>query len=147
MLLSRIQGIATIAGTIAVSLWVWVPAASSGSPSPVGNRAVYAPIQIISYEFGSKSMSGYFARQSDACFVTLMIIETSEPEASLPLSPTRVRLVLYPGQIAGLDSDEGRSLNFTCGEGATTLSVDAGGRAWLLELQARAMQNAIAQRH
>ena len=41
---------------------------------------------------------------------------------------TRVRLVLNPGETAGLDSEEGRSLNFTCGEGATALVVDSGER-------------------
>ena len=48
---------------------------------------------------------------------------------------TRVRLVLNPGQTAGLDSEEGRSLNFTCDEGATALLVDSGEREKLVELQ------------
>jgi hypothetical protein len=45
-------------------------------------------------------------------------------------------LMLLPGQIAGLDSEEGRSLNFTCGERGTTLSVDAGERDRLGNFQA-----------
>ena len=45
---------------IAVSLWVWAPAASSGSLSQLEGKAAYQPVQNISYEFGSKSMSGYF---------------------------------------------------------------------------------------
>jgi hypothetical protein len=45
---------------IAVNLWAWAPAASSGSLSQVEGRAAYQLIQNISYEFGSKSMSGYF---------------------------------------------------------------------------------------
>jgi DNA-binding transcriptional LysR family regulator len=49
-------------------------------------------------------------------------------------SATRVRLVLLPGQIAGLE--EGRSLNFTCGEGGTTLLVSAGERDRLVNIQA-----------
>jgi hypothetical protein len=43
--------------------------------------------------------------------------------------------MLNPGQIAGLDSEEGRSLNLTCGEGATSLLVDVGERDRLVELQ------------
>jgi len=127
--------ISLFAGTIVGSLWAWVPAAWSGSPSPVEDQASYLPIQSISYEFGSKSMSGYFVDQAATCRVTLMIIERIEPEKSLPSSPTRVRLVLSPGQIAGLDSEEGQSLNFTCGEDAKTLLVDAGERAKLVALQ------------
>jgi hypothetical protein len=69
-------------------------------------------------------MSGYFLQHAVTCRVTVMIIEKSDPEQLPPFSATRVRLVLTPGQIAGLDSEEGRSLNFTCGEGAATLLVD-----------------------
>ena len=136
---------ATIAGTIAVGLWAWIPAASGGSPATDQTR--YLPIQSISHEFGSKSMSGYFVEQAGTCLVMLMIIENSDPEESLPLSPTRVRLVLYPEQVAGLDSEEGRSLNFTCGEDATTLLVEVGERESLVALQEAALQKTIAQRH
>ena len=37
---------------IAVSLWVWAPAASSGSLSQLEGKAAYQPVQNISYEFG-----------------------------------------------------------------------------------------------
>jgi hypothetical protein len=146
MLSSKLPGIAAFAGTIAVGVWVWVPAASSGSPSSVDDKAKYAPVQSISYEFGSKAMSGYFVEQSATCVVTLMITEKSDPEGSLAQTPTRVRLELTPGQIVGLDSEEGRSLNFTCGEGATTLSVDVGEREKLVQLQNLALQDYIAQK-
>src|SRR5262249_51731788 len=135
--------ISTFAGTIAVSLWAGVPVASSGSPSPLENQVRYLPVQSISYEFGSKSMSGYFVEQAAACVVTLMVVEKRDPEV---VSPMRVRLVLYPGQVAGLDSDEGRSLNFTCGDGATTLLVYPGERERLVALQASALQKNFAQR-
>jgi len=138
--------ISAFAGTIAVGLWVWVPAASSGSPSSVEGRAAYGPIQSISYEFGSKWMSGYFVQQANNCVVTLMIAERADPEERLPPPATRVRLVLQPKQIAGLDSEEGRSLNFTCGDDATSLIVDAGERESLVKLQQRALQDTIAQK-
>jgi hypothetical protein len=124
-------------GTLAACLWVCAPTASAGSPSAVEDKAVFAPIESIRYDFGSKSMSGYFVEQAKACHVTLMVSEATDPEKSPPPSATRVRLVLSPGQIAGLDSDEGRSLNFTCGEGGRTLLVDAGERDRLVRLQAR----------
>lgn len=126
---------AALVVTSVVSLTIGIPSASSGSQSSEVSEAEYRPIQSISYEFGSKSTSGYFVQQDGACFVVLMVTENSEPEASRLISPTRVRLVLYPGEIAGLDSEEGRSLNFTCGEAAATLLVTEGSRDKLVALQ------------
>jgi hypothetical protein len=126
--------IAAFAGTIAMNLPIAVPAALSGPLPPVEGQAQYRPIQSIRYEFGSKSMSGYFVDEDATCQVTLMISEAGDPEQELPLSAARVRLQLHPGQMAGLDSEEGRSLNFTCGDNAATLLVDAGERDRLMEL-------------
>ena len=143
MFSKKLPRISAFAGTIAVGLCAWASAASSGSPSPAEDRAQYVPIQSISYDFGSKSMSGYFVQQAGTCLVMLMVFEKSDPDKSLPPSATRVRLVLNPGQIAGLDSEEGRSLNFTCSEGATTLLVDVGERNRLVALQTHTLQKAV----
>jgi hypothetical protein len=102
------------------------------------------PLQSISYQFGSKFMSGYFVQQGGKCIVTLMVVEKSDPEELLPLSPTRVRLLLDPDQIAGLDSEEGQSVNLTCTDGGKVLVVDVGERDRLVELQDHALQKAIA---
>jgi hypothetical protein len=142
MLSRKLPGISAFAGTIAVSLWTWMPVAWSGPPSPVEDTAHYAPIQSISHDFGSKSTRGYFVQRAGACLVTLMVFEKSDPDKSLPTSATRLRLMLNQGQIAGLDSEEGRSLNFTCGEDATTLLVDVGERDRLVELQAPELRRA-----
>jgi hypothetical protein len=81
-------------------------------------------------------MSGFFVQEAATCFVALMIIEKSDPEAELTATATRVRLVLNPGQIAGLDSEEGYSVNLTCGESAKTMLADFGNREKLMALQA-----------
>jgi hypothetical protein len=141
----KLLNISLFAGMIAGSLWAWIPAASSGPPLRVEDRTTYVPIQSISYDFGSKSMRGYFVEDVATCRVTLMIIERSDPDTSLPPSPTRVRLVLSPGQIAGLDSEEGKSLNFTCGKDGKTLLVDAGERAKLVALQSLTLPKTVAQ--
>ena len=65
----------------------------------------------------------------------LMVYEKTDADAAPTSTATRVRLVLNPGETAGLDSEEGRSLNFTCGEEATALVVDSGERDKLVELQ------------
>ena len=80
-------------------------------------------------------MSGYFVELTAKCVVMLMVSEKKDPDTDFSNSATRVRLVLNPGQTAGLDSEEGRSLNFTCGQGATALVVDSGEREKLVELQ------------
>jgi hypothetical protein len=54
--------------------------------------------------------------------------------------------MLDPGEVAGLDSEEGRSLNFTCGEDAATLLVDYGERSELVARQGFAVSNRVAVR-
>jgi hypothetical protein len=125
MLIRKTAQASAFAGTVAISLWA---SAASAQSQPVKSEARYAPIQSIRYDFGSKSMSGYFLDQTAKCLVMLMVYEKPNPDAASSNSATRVRLVLNPGQTAGLDSEEGRSLNFTCGEGATALLVDSGER-------------------
>ncbi len=135
MLLGRTSGVVALCGAMAVGLLAWIPPASSGSPTPAEGESQYLPVQSISYAFGSKSLSGYFVQKSSTCRVMLMISEKRDPEESPLPSAARVRLVLNPGQIAGLDSEEGRSLNFTCGEDGAKLLVQTGDTARLIELQ------------
>jgi hypothetical protein len=95
----------------------------------------YEALQSISYGFGSKTTSGYFTARSGKCSLNLMVIEKSPQDQPLPVTAARVRLTLYPCQVAGLDSEEGESLNFTCGVEATALIVDTGARDRLIALQ------------
>ncbi len=133
MLIKKIAYAFAFAGAVGLSLWA--SAASSQSQPPVKDEARYAPIASIRYDFGSKSMSGYYVQQAAKCLVMVMVSEKSDPDAGASTTATRIRLALDPGQTAGLDSDEGRSLNFTCSEGATALVVDSGQREYLVELQ------------
>jgi hypothetical protein len=115
-------------------------------PVPNQGNARYLPLQAISYEFGSKATRGYFVVRGAVCVVTLMIIERSDLDRPSPLTATRVRLMLDPGQIAGVDSEEGRSLNFTCGDDAATLVVNSGERSELMAQQGLAITNTVAER-
>jgi hypothetical protein len=135
-----IPNLATFAGTTAMCLGSLVSGASGESLSLQG-RARFEPIQAITFEFGSKLTTGYFG----ACVVTLMLTENGDPEHPLGLSPTRIRLILSPGQVAGFDSDEGRSLNFTCERGAATMLVDIGECDRLVALQDAAVQPHFAK--
>lgn len=130
---------------IAVSLCALAPAVAGGPLSESEGRAQYRPVQSISYEFGTKFVSGYFVQKSATCLATLMIVEKSDPEYVVPQTPTRIRLVLKPGQVAGLDSEEGHSLNVTCGEAAATLDVELGERSKLVAAQAFTLPQTIAK--
>jgi hypothetical protein len=129
------------AGTVMFGL----SASAAPAMAQVKDETKYAPIQSIRYDFGSKSMSGYFVDQAKRCLVTLMVYEKRDPDAASSSTATRVRLVLNPGETAGLDSEEGRSLNFTCGEEATALIVDAGKREELIELQRLSLRRTASE--
>ena len=125
MFVRKIAHLSACAGTAAIGLSA--SAALSQTQAPIG-QAKYAPIQNISYDFGSKSMSGYFVEQASQCLVMLMVSEKADPDAAPPATAARVRLVLSPGQMAGLDSEQGRSLNFTCGDGRDARSSSTSAR-------------------
>jgi hypothetical protein len=116
----------SIARAAVACLWFCAALAAVAESSLAEDQHRFKALESISYGFGSKFTSGFFVAQSGACLLTLMVIEKSQPDEPLPFTAVRLRLTLKPGQMAGLDSEEGRSLNFTCGEGATTLLVNAG---------------------
>lgn len=144
MLSRKIRSLSALAALVAASQLAWAAGASSASPGLAEARAEYVPLQSMSYQFGSKFMSGYFVQDASQCLVMLMVIERSDPDQPLPATAARVRLLLHPGQIAGLDSEEGRSLNITCGERAAKLLVEAGERDALVALQVRSPSREVA---
>jgi hypothetical protein len=143
MFIEKIARAASIAGAVTVGMWA--SAASSQSPAQRMEEVRYRPIDSIRYDFGSKSANGYFVEQAKKCVVMLMVYEKLAPDAASSVTATRVRLVLNPGQTAGLDSEEGRSLNFTCGEGAMALLVDSGDREQLVELQTLSLRKTASE--
>lgn len=124
MLARNIKGVA-IAGSLIASVAAAAAVASSASTALPGQTS-YVPMQAISRDLGSKSAIGYFISDAGACQVVLMIGDNADPETGLRQTAARLRLALLPGQIAGLDSEEGPSLDLTCGEGAATLIVRNG---------------------
>jgi hypothetical protein len=143
MSIKKIASASAFAGTVIISLLA--SAASAQSQAPVKGGAKYVPIQSIRYDFGSKSTTGYFVEQAAKCVAMLMVYEKPDPDSDAPSSATRVRLVLSPGETAGLDSEEGRSLNFTCGQGAKALLVDAGERERLIEFQTLSLRKTASE--
>jgi hypothetical protein len=124
---------------------LWASAASSQPPASHMEEITYRPIDSIRYDFGSKSANGYFVQQAARCVVTLMVYEKPDADMGPSNTATRVRLVLKPGETAGLDSEEGRSLNFTCGAEAAALIVDSGERDKLVDLQTLSLRKTASQ--
>ena len=125
----------TLAGAAAAILIAGDLAASSETPKPADGLTRYRHMQGFSYTFGTKFTSGYFVKKSGRCFLTLMIVEKPDPDTQPPATAARFRILLNPGQIAGLDSEEGGSLNFTCDAAAEALKVELGERERLVTRQ------------
>lgn len=123
--LNTAKGKAVIAMGVVLVLGAGV-AQSLNAAAMSGAEIVYQPVQAISYELGSKRAVGYFSQVASACEVTLMVAEAVDPEVATPTSAARLRLSLEPGQGAALDSEEGQSIDLTCGPRAETLSVRKG---------------------
>jgi hypothetical protein len=111
-----------ILGAVMIAAGAAVAAVASNA-APAGDQATYKPMQSISHDLGSKSAIGYFLRESGECRIVLMIAEKADPEAGPMPSAARLRLALRPGQGAGLDSADGRSIDLACGDEAATLTV------------------------
>jgi hypothetical protein len=111
-----------IAGAAAVAL-----AAGSTMALAVPETArAYRPIQSISYDLGSKRAVGYFEQKDGACHLVLMVAEAAAVGTDDTPSAARLRLDLTPGQRASLDSEQGSSIDVTCGDRGETLLVDRG---------------------
>jgi hypothetical protein len=83
----------------------------------------FGPIDAISYQFGSKRAVGYFDTSNGKCQITLMVAEAIDPEVARPVSAARLLFSIWPGESAGLASEEGPSMELTCGAGAQTVVV------------------------
>ena len=77
MFIRKIAQVSAFTGTVAISLLA--SAASSQALMPVKGEVKYVPMESIHYDFGSKSMSGYFVDQAASCVVTLMVYEKGDP--------------------------------------------------------------------
>jgi len=126
------------AGVLVVSLLAAAIAVSTGAQSAAQSRSRYEPLQGMQHDFGSKTMTGYFVSEVDRCLVVLRVSDRERADAPAAPTATRIRLALRPGETAGLDSEEGRSLNVTCGTNSASVLVETGERAALADLDGAA---------
>ena len=83
----------------------------------------FGPIEAISYQLGSKRVVGYFDSRNGKCQIILMIAEVIDPEQARPASAARLLFPIWPGESAALASEEGPSMELTCGPGAQTVVI------------------------
>ena len=124
MLTTIAKGVAF--SSVLMAGWGGAPTAVSAASMTPPGQATYLPMQAMTYDLGSKAAIGYFVSEGGACHVVMMIGEKSDAETASTSSAARLRLALLPGQRAGVDSEEGRSIDLTCGDGAGTLVVRNG---------------------
>jgi hypothetical protein len=111
---------AVTAGSFAAVAAAAGDAAENRDPSGI---ATFQPIEAVSYQIGSKRAVGYFEARGGKCQVTLMIAEAVDPDQAWRSSAARLSLAMAPGQSAALVSEEGASMELTCGGGAQTVTV------------------------
>ena len=138
---AKFRSRAVSSATLLFSFLNLVPTQVNAQSPLITKRAEYLPLQAMSHDVGTKSMRGYFVQSNGTCSVVLMVTERINPETPAPLSAARLRLVLQPGAITGLDSAEGRSLNFTCDRAAAKLLVDDGETSALVTQQKARLYN------
>ena len=132
-----------LATAFVACLSTWASTASSDPPQRT-NKTQYAALQSFSQDFGSKSTSGYFVSETGKCFVTLTIAKKMAPESPAGQPAERISLLLNPGQMVGLDSEEGQSMTFTCAKNASALMVNSGEKDALMASQKRANEDSTA---
>jgi len=69
------------------------------------------------------------------------MLTIAKKESPVGQAAERIRFFLNPGQMAGLDSEEGQSVTFTCGKNAAALLINSGARDALMASKKRALSN------
>jgi hypothetical protein len=90
------------------------------------NAPVPARQSLLDLTLGAKQVMGYFNNEKGQCKVTIMVADAFDDDAGIANSPAvRFEVALEAGAKALMDTAAGRSLEFTCGEGARELTVEA----------------------
>jgi hypothetical protein len=94
-------------------------------PVPGANAPVPARQSLLDLTLGTKQVLGYFNNEKGQCNVTIMVADAFD-EAMVADSPAvRFEVTLDVGANALMDTAAGQSLEFTCGEGAREMTVEA----------------------
>jgi hypothetical protein len=89
------------------------------------NAPVPARQSLLNLTLGAKQVISYFDNENGQCKVTIMVADAFD-ETGVTNSPAvRFQVVLDAGAKALMDTAAGKSLEFTCGEGAREMTFEA----------------------
>jgi hypothetical protein len=111
------KGVASLA-------WVGVALLSSETYARAGEDVRTArPTQGVVLDVGSKHTVSYFVPEEGRCNLTLMVGEKADENGENASVGARFRVAIEAGKSARIETAEGRSLEFSCAEGASQMSV------------------------
>jgi hypothetical protein len=104
------------AATVIVLTAVGTPASANEMVQNLGPVPAHQPIIKT---VGNKNVLAFFEPGNGQCNVEAVIWNVDEIETN----PARVRVTLYPGQTASIDSSATESFRLQCGDHAETLAA------------------------
>src|SRR5208337_505659 len=93
-----------------------VPLHSEEARSPLKMK----PMKAVSLDVGDKHVVSYFLNDGGACRLTLMIADSLD---AAPAQPSRVVAAISSSKSARFDTVQGKTLSFSCENGAQSMSV------------------------
>ena len=94
------------------------PVLGANGPAP-------ARQSLLDLTLGAKQVIGYFNNEKGQCKVTIMVADAFDDAGVADSPAVRFEVALDAGAKALMDTAAGRSLEFTCGEDAREMTVDA----------------------
>ena len=89
------------------------------------NASAPARQSLLDLTLGAKQVMGYFNNEKGQCKVTIMVADAFDDARVADFPAVRFEVALEVGAKALMDTAAGRSLEFTCGEGAREMMVEA----------------------
>ncbi len=89
------------------------------------DASVPARQSLLDLTLGAKQVIGYFDNEKGQCKVTIMVADAFDDPNVTDSPAVRFEVALEAGAKALMDTAAGRSLEFTCGEGAREMTIKA----------------------
>jgi hypothetical protein len=94
-------------------------------PKAEAGEAAWAvrPAQGLMLDVGSKHTVSYFLADEGKCNLTVMVGEKASEAGDNSSVGARIRVAIDAGRNARVETAEGKSLEFACAKGASSMSV------------------------
>lgn len=120
--MSKVYSIA--AATAAVAAISFATASFGGSNvSTIASAFVMQPGKGVSLDIGYKHAIGYFTKQNQRCALTVVVAKGAGSELAEDSPGTRFSVQVMPGSTARIDSADGKSAEFLCGQAAKQMNT------------------------